>query len=222
MGLLTIKLFFSRLGLLCVFGVFLACGNVRNSIETQSMPTPEPLIPPTPVVEASPRPFDPELDIGVVIAGSVCSELLIRNKELKPDDEIQVVLADHRPHQKLLAKVVGPNNCPPKPKSAIEEIVIHGDDSPPAEYEIRFVDKDELDSGFAVISAKADVAIKNGVANLTVSNEPVSLVFRTCTGNESYHMTVWEGKPLVGKRVWYSYWSLSYGTVPTCRPADFE
>lgn len=167
-------------------------------------------------------PFDPKLDIGLVVAGSECSELFIRNTDLKPDDEIQVVSAAGTPHKKLLARVVGPNNCPRYSQSGIEEIVLDGDDSSPTEYEIRFADGTDPDSGFAVISAKAGVEIRKGIANLTVSNVPTPFLFRVCSGNESYHMTVWEGKPLVGKRVWYSYMSLSYGTVPTCKPADFK
>jgi hypothetical protein len=214
--------YFSRLSLVCVFGVFFACGQISKSDQISETTLPEPLISASPAAESTPRPFEPKLDIGIALAGTKCSKLLISNTDLEPGEEIQVVLADYRPHKTLLATVVGQNNCPPSPKSAIQEIVIYGDDSPPTEYEIRFADKDERDSGFAVISAKASVAIKKGVANLTASNLPTPLVFRTCSGNESYHMTVWEGKPLVGKRVWYSYWSLSYGTVFTCKPADYK
>lgn len=221
MGILSLK-FFSRLTLVSVVVTACACGYIPKSNQPQNTSLPETLISPTPTVETPPRPFDPKLDIGVVIAGAECSELLIRNQELKPDDEIQVVLVDDVLHKKILAKVVGPNNCPKSPKSGIEEVVVGEDGSEPSKYEIRFVDEDELSSGFAVVKTKANVAIKKNVAQITASNVRVPLIFRVCNGNESYHMTVWEGKPLVGKRVWYSYMSLSYGTVPTCRPADYK
>lgn len=214
--------FIARMILVGVSLAILACSQTPNSNKPQSTPTPEPVKSPSPVAETIPRPFDPKFDIGVVLAGSECSELFIRNSELKAEDEIQVVLADDLPHQKLLAKVVGPNNCSRAPQSGIEEIVLEGDDSKPNEYEIRFVDGNYPDSGFAVVSAKASVEIKKGVAKLTASNFPTQLSFRVCSGNESYHMTVWNGKPLVGKRIWYGYWSLSYGTVPTCKSADFK
>ena len=199
---------------------FLGCNQIANSNQSQTAPTPEPMKSPSPVAETTPRPFDPNLDIGVVIAGTDCSELLIRNTELKSDAEIQVVVADDIPHKKLLAKVVGPNNCPKNVKSGIEEIVLDGDDAAPREYSIHFDDENDPESGFGVISANANVEIKKKVATLIAPNIPSSLFFRVCSGNESYHMTVWQGKPLVGKRVWYSYQSLSYDTVPTCKPTE--
>ena len=203
--------------------MFSACSNIPNTNQSQSTPSPVPQNSPATAATTNPRPFDPNLDIGVVLAGSKCSELLIRNTELKPDDEIHVVRVDDKPHKKLVARIVGPNNCPKSPQSGIEEIVVDdGDESKPSEYEIRFDENNEPDSGFAVVSSTASVEIKNGVANLTASNFSTPLLFRVCSGNESYHMTVWDGQPLVGKRVWYSYWSLSYGTVPTCKPADFK
>jgi hypothetical protein len=168
------------------------------------------------------RTFDPKLDIGVLVAGSECSELFIRNSELKPDDEIQVVVADEIPHRKLLGKVVGPNNCPRYSQSGIEEVVLDGDDSTPNAYEIRFAEGTAPDTGFAVISAMANVEIEKEVAILMGGNSQNRLSFRVCSGNESYHLIVWNGKPLVGKRIWYSYLSLSYDTVPTCKPADLN
>ena len=219
--ILTSK-FFSRLSLVGISLTFLACSQNPLSNPSPSTPSPESLKPPSPTAETTPIPFDPKLDIGVVVAGPECSELFIRNKELKSDDEIQVVQADDLPHKKLLARVIGPNGCPRNVQSGIEEIVLNGDDSTPNEYEIRFADGNDPGSGFAVTSAKARVEIRKGVANLTATNVATPLLFRVCSGNESYHMTVWNGKPLVGKRVWYSYMSLSYDTVPTCKPADFK
>ncbi|MGB7210168.1 MAG: hypothetical protein WBD27_16040 [Pyrinomonadaceae bacterium] len=221
MRILTSK-FFWRLTLVGLTLTFSACGGVPNTNQSQSTPSPEPLNSPATAATVTPRPFDANLDIGVVLAGTECSELLIKNTELKPDDEVQIVLVDDMPHKKLLAKVVGPNNCPKSPQSGIEEIVFDGDDSEPSEYEIRFGENNEPGSGFAIVSSTASVEINNGVANLIAGNLPTPLLFRVCSGNESYHMTVWQGKPLVGKRVWYSYMSLSYGTVPTCKPADFK
>lgn len=221
MRILTSKLF-TRLNLVGLTLALLLCSQIANLNQSQSTLSPEPLTLHSPVSATNPRPFDPKLDIGVVVAGSECSELYIRNTELKPDDEIHVVLADDIPHKKLFAKVVGPNNCPRYSQSGIEEVILDGDDSAPTEYMIRFADENDRDSGFAVISAKARVEIIKGVANLTVSSIPSPFLFRVCSGNESYHMTVWNGKPLVGTRVWYSYLSLSYGTVPTCKPADFK
>ena len=199
-----------------------ACSYAPNSNQYQSAPSPEPPNSPPPVADATPRPFDAKLDIGVVVAGLECSELLIRNNELRPGDEVQVVWADDRPHKKLLARVYRANGCPRSTGSGIEQIVVDDDESAPSEYEIQFTDQDEASSGFGVLSAKATVEIVKETASLTASNLHKPLFFRVCSGNESYHMTIWEGKPLIGKRVWYSYMSLSYDTDPTCKSADFE
>ncbi len=213
---------FRLLSLALVALLLVGCSSSSTSNVSQTPPSPAPSNSPPTVAETTPRRFDPKLDIGVVVAGSECSELYIRNTELKPDDEIQVIMADDIPHKKLLAKVVGPNNCPRYSQSGIEEVVLGGDDSAPTEYMIRFTDENDRDSGFAVISAKARVEIKKGVANLTVSDVATPFLFRVCSGNESYHMSVWDGKPLAAKRVWSGYLSLSYDTVPTCKPADFK
>lgn len=210
-----------RLSLVGLSLAFFACRNDPDTNQSQPTTSPEPLKSSSPVAQATPRLFDANLDIGLVVAGE-CSELFIRNRELKPGDEIEIVTADDKPQEKFQARVVGSNNCPPNLQSGIEEIVLDGDESKPNEYEIRFAEENERNSGFAVVSSKANVEIKKGIANLIVSNLARPLLFRVCSGNESYHMTVWEGKPLVGKRVWYSYMSLSYGTVPTCKPADFK
>ena len=182
----------------------------------------EPLTSPTPASEATPRSFDANLDIGLVIPGSECSELLIRNKELKPGDEIQVVSVEEKPHKKLKATVIGPNNCIRPPQSALGEIVVIDVDTYPDQYEIRFEDPSESTFGFGVVSATTTVEIKKGTAQFISSDGSTPLFFRDCSGNESYHMTVWEGKPLVGKRIWHSYISLHYDTVPTCKPADYR
>jgi len=42
------------------------------------------------------------------------------------------------------------------------------------------------------------------------------LYFRACTSAEGAHLTVWQGKPLIGKLVWHQYWNLGYDTEPDC------
>ena len=213
---------FSRLVLVCVLFFCVACGNVPNSNQSQSPTTPAPFVSPAPAPEATPRPFDANLDIGLVIPGSECSELFIRNKELKPGDEIQVVSVEERPHKKLMARVIGPNNCIRPPQSTLGKIVVNDVDTEPDQYEIRFEDPSESTFGFGVVSATASVEIVKGTAQFVSSDGSTPLFFRDCSGNESYHMTVWEGKPLVGKRIWHSYITLRYDTVPTCKPADYR
>ena len=216
------KKFLSPIVFVGLLHICSACSNTAEPAQPSSPPSPEPQHTATPVVETAPRPFDPKLDIGVVLAGGECSELLIRNPELKPGDEILVVvLADDMPQKKLLAKIVGSEGCPPR-LSSIEEIVVGGDESAPSHYEIRFEEGSDFVTGFAVVAENARVEIVKGLAHVIAHDRLRPLFFRTCSGHESFHMTVWDGKPLVGKRVWHSYMHLSYDTVPTCKPSEYR
>ncbi|MEN8374789.1 MAG: hypothetical protein ABFS34_05015 [Gemmatimonadota bacterium] len=47
-------------------------------------------------------------------------------------------------------------------------------------------------------------------------------VFRACTSREGIHLTLWSGRPLVGERLWHSYFFLGYDVHPTCEEADFD
>lgn len=200
--------------------IFVGCSQVPDT--SQAPNTPTPVSSPTTVTDKTPRAFDVDLDIGVADVGSECSELLIKNKELKPGDEIVVIQADEMPQKTSIAKVVSARECPKSPKSGIEEIVIGKKDDETSKYEIRFKDNEHEDSGFAIVASKATIKITNGIANLTAEGVATPLFFRVCSGNESYHMTVWQGKPLVGERVWHSYFSLSYATDPTCTTSDYR
>ena len=46
--------------------------------------------------------------------------------------------------------------------------------------------------------------------------------FRTCTSNEGIHLTVWSGKPLIGKRRRHFYYYLGYDVVPSCKKKDYS
>jgi hypothetical protein len=35
-------------------------------------------------------------------------------------------------------------------------------------------------------------------------------------------LTVWTGKPLIGKRIFHAYYYLRYDTEPTCKKKDYE
>ncbi|MEP6849634.1 MAG: hypothetical protein ABI999_12320 [Acidobacteriota bacterium] len=66
------------------------------------------------------------------------------------------------------------------------------------------------------------VASVRGVATADLNADGQKEYFRTCTSGEGVHLTVWNGKPLVGTRVWHSYCYLNYDTEPTCKKKDYE
>jgi len=62
------------------------------------------------------------------------------------------------------------------------------------------------------------------VPSTRVADAPANerLNFRNCTSGEGMHLTVWSGKPLIGKRFWHAYHYLGYDVEPNCTPMDYE
>lgn len=60
------------------------------------------------------------------------------------------------------------------------------------------------------------------IAGARISGSTDVLNFRICASAEGLHLTVWEGKPVTGKRVWHRYFYLGYDMQPTCVEADYS
>ena len=45
--------------------------------------------------------------------------------------------------------------------------------------------------------------------------------FRLCASNEGLHLTVWDGEPLSGKKLWHEYYYLGYDVAPSCYESDY-
>jgi len=73
---------------------------------------------------------------------------------------------------------------------------------------------------FAVLSPVSQFAIRNKEVVVTLAGIPELVSFRACTSREGIHFTVWQGKPLVGKRVWHAYFYLGYDVEPSCKTLD--
>ena len=173
-----------------------------------------------PVREA--RSFDPQRDIGSIAYGDKCQRLRILNDALIPGDPVQIVRIE-RPQETRLAKIVVPVDCPESKQSPMGEFGIDSDsDKGIVEYQVEFADKgNEVDIhlGIAIVNSPGKVAVKSGVAELDHPGE-APLYFRDCTSNEGLHLTVWAGKPLVGKRIWHAYQHFLYDTEPSCRDEE--
>jgi hypothetical protein len=46
--------------------------------------------------------------------------------------------------------------------------------------------------------------------------------FRACASSEGIHYTIWQDRPLAGKRLWHSYQYLGYDVEPDCTPAELS
>lgn len=201
--------------------VFVGCTtNPVKTAESPSANTPSPS--PTPVRES--RPFDPQSDIGSINYGSGCSRLRILNDSLLPGDSVRIVGLEH-PQQITSATIIEPTGCTESVKSTMGHFVIDSEiDKEPSKYQIEFDNKkteEEFDFhlGIAIVNSENKLLVNNGTAELEMAGGS-PLRFRECTSFEGMHLTVWEGKPLTGKRIWHGYQHFLYGTDPTCKDKE--
>lgn len=74
----------------------------------------------------------------------------------------------------------------------------------------------------AVVRPVKAVSVRRGIASGDLNGDGRAEFFRVCTSTEGNHLTVWTGEPLIGKRVWHSYYYLGYDVVPTCKKKDYQ
>ena len=215
---------YRKLLAICLFSIAIgACvTNSPNAPDAYEVPPPAPS--PSLSSERKARAFDPEFDIGSIDSNERCTWLTVLNETLIPGDTLQVIRIEH-PQSVVSAKVVEPVDCPDSKNSALGDLVIYSaTNKTMSRYQIELASKrDELHFhlGIAIVNNSNNVTVKNGIAELEMPGK-APLRFRQCTGNESLHLAAWEGKPLVGKRVWHAYQHLLYDTVPTCQKKDYE
>ena len=70
--------------------------------------------------------------------------------------------------------------------------------------------------GIAVIGARVDFKVANGLANADLNGDGRKEYFHVCTSQEGLHLTIWSGKSLRGVRRWHWYYYLGYDVEPSC------
>ncbi len=86
-------------------------------------------------------------------------------------------------------------------------------------YSLNIQDNDAF--GIGVINSPI-IDVTSGIANVDLNGDGKKEYFRECASNEGIHLTVWTGKPLVGKRIWHYYWYAGYDTEPSCKKKDYQ
>ena len=145
-------------------------------------------------------------------ANDVC--LAIQNADLKKGDQVFIVLPE-KP-QSVRAAVIEKKltaSCSRNPE--IEESISF--------YSLK-LSKGKFSQpivGFGLINSGKIAPVK-GIVSVDLNKDQKKENFRVCASTEGLHLTVWTGKPLVGKRIWHSYYYLNYDVVPDCKEADYK
>ena len=186
----------------------------------------EPVISVTPTVSATPKPkFDINSKVGIVDVTDeqiICFRTIDAN--LKEQTPVSIVMSLYEFPQKVLTATIG--------KKLEKSCVTHDSDigeSQPQEnsyYSLilddKIFDKPQIGIGLGVVKPPKPIQIEKGFAKVDLNNDQKSEFFRLCASNEGLHLTVWTGKPLVGKRIWHRYYYLHYDTEADCRKKDYE
>ena len=158
---------------------------------------------------------DANSQIGVVDTNQtnqIC--LAIQNASLKTGDKVFIV-SPEKPQTAKMAVIEKKLTS-----SCSRNTETNEDDS----FYLLKLSKGKTDSpfiAFGVISPDSIIPVK-GVVSLDLNSDKKREYFRACYSNEGLHLTVWTGKPLVGKRIWHSYYSLGYDVEPNCKKADYK
>lgn len=172
--------------------------------------------------------FSPALSIGDVHLDASCVFLFIQNSGLQAGDEVQIISTEE-PQKVVRAKVSVRKDCEEENTSKTPWPEPSGFDPqkpPPMMYILDLETNDQSHpQGYAigVLQALSPITMKNDrLAGGDLDGDGQLEYFRECSSREGLHMTVWKGKPLIGKRIWHSYTSLGYDTERTCKRADYR
>jgi hypothetical protein len=77
-------------------------------------------------------------------------------------------------------------------------------------------------TAIAVVGPAGQVSVRRGTASGDLDGDGRDEFFRACSSSEGNHLTVWTGRPLIGKRRWHSYYYLGFDVVPDCKKKDYQ
>lgn len=145
-------------------------------------------------------------------ANSVC--LRIENPNLGPGDTTDIIITE-TPQKIFREKVLKIGGCEPP----------FGDlSNNSSEYLLSASETGILSQGYGIgiVNSPNSAKLVKGLASMDINNDGKPEFFRECTSNEGLHLTVWTDKPLIGKRIWHSYYHFNYDTESTCQKKDYE
>jgi len=142
---------------------------------------------------------------------------IIQNPSLKAGDKIQVVMMESEsPQEVFQAEVVEKKACKGEKETVLET-------ANATEYLLKTSHEiSSIGIGVGVVNPLNEAKVVKGIASLDIDGNGKDEYFRSCAGFESLWISIWEGKPLAGKRIWYAKYYLRYDVDETCKKKDYE
>lgn len=81
------------------------------------------------------------------------------------------------------------------------------------------VTKGKIDASpplIAIVKSDAQFLRSKSGVGVDLNRDGLLETFKSCASSEGLHLTVWSGKPLAGKRQWYTYYYLGYDMKGDC------
>jgi hypothetical protein len=184
--------------------ILLASCGTKQSEQTQSSS----MTPNAAAVNYAPR-------IGVAVNTGQRTCIAIHNATLTPDSSITIVMPAI-PQSFSLAQITGrsPSPCP-----VTKEL-----DTTVSNYEIRMTQGTlpKLIPAIAVVGSPASFTMDNNMVKADLEQNGKPAMFRSCSGSDGIHLTVWPGTPLSGAPVWrgFYYEPSNPGIGPACTAAE--
>ena len=88
-------------------------------------------------------------------------------------------------------------------------------------YRLQLTDSAAYGPFFALHGPRDALVMTPATASI-VSDSGDPAIFRVCTSMEGLHMTLWEGAPLSGRRLFHRYVPLGMDVEPSCAEADWS
>lgn len=144
--------------------------------------------------------------------GSGC--LTIRNDALRENETIDLV-SPNKPQTHITARIENKLS-----QTCSANAVIQADAS---FYSIRVKQDEAKPTGpaIAIAGIKGDIEVREGVVRADLNGDGRLESFRQCASAEGLHLTVWEGEPLKGRRLWHGWYYLGYDVEPGCSQGDY-
>jgi hypothetical protein len=187
--------------------------NIKKTEEIQ------PLISPTPK-----EVFNIHSKIGIVEGDGQTICLRTKNINLTEKTPVSLIVSLDEKPQKVLTAIVERK----LEKSCSRRASEIGDKNPGENFYYSLILTDDavkesdLIFGLAVIQSEKQIQVQNNLASVDLTKDGKLEFFRRCEGSEGVLLTIWTGKPLIGKRIWHSFYYLDYDTEANCKKKDWE